>query len=156
MVQMGKLRHGKRKGRRSGSTSTSACPAQTWAGVLSSPQWCLLSGSFLTPDLELEDVNGCHIITGCSLGVFPLILDQRAARRNHRRREEMGCRALRVLGWRGGCLALQRRHLHHLQGRGASPQLGRCRFQAAAISPVAAAASCEGGESPAGRCVNQR
>lgn len=98
MVQMGKLRHGRQTGRVLGSTSTSACPAQTRAGVLSSPQRCLLLGSLLTPDLELEDVNDCRIITGCSPGVFPLVLDQRAARRNHRRREEMGCRALRVLG----------------------------------------------------------
>lgn len=71
---MGKLRHGRRMGRVLGSTTTSACPAQTRAGVLSSPQRCLLLGSFLTPDLELEDVNDCRIITGCSLGVFPLFL----------------------------------------------------------------------------------
>ena len=38
--------------------------------VVSPPQGRLLLGSFLTPALELEAVNDCHMITGCNRQAF--------------------------------------------------------------------------------------
>ena len=90
LVQMGKLRP-KRPGEGLG-LRVHLC----LSSVLSPHQRCLLLGSFLTPDLALEAVSDCHMITGCTLRAFHS--QQRAAKRSLGRREETVCGAPHAWG----------------------------------------------------------